>query len=103
MREITYKNIYCTEVLQNFNKVWRWWGMILRVLMNTGATVRAHGIMYKAAAQTVLLYDNESWVVTRSMLKILEGFHHRAAGLITGMTENVLRTSSRNILRLWRQ
>ena len=34
----------------------------------------------------VLLYGNEIWVVVRAMLKVLEGFHHRVARLITGMT-----------------
>ena len=33
------------------------------------------------------MYDSEIWVVTRDMLKVLEGFHHRAARRITGMTE----------------
>ena len=43
-------------------------------------------MMYKAVAQSVLLYGSEGWVVTGAMLKILEGFHHRAASQITGMT-----------------
>ena len=51
-----------------------------------GATVQACGMMYKAVVQSVLLYRSESWEVTGDMLKILEGFHHRAARRITGMT-----------------
>ena len=43
--------------------------------------------MYKAVAQSVLLYGSESWVVTGDMLKFLTVFHHRAARRITGMTE----------------
>ena len=43
-----------------------------------GATVRASGEMYKLVAQLVLLYGRESLVVTGDMLKVLEGFHHRA-------------------------
>ena len=43
--------------------------------------------MYKAVAQSVLLYGSEVLMVTREMLKFLAVFHHRAARRITGMTE----------------
>ena len=59
--------------------------MIARVLAHIGATVRYHYIMYKAVAQSVLLYDSESGVVTREMLKFLEGFHNWADRRIMGM------------------
>ena len=61
--------------------------MIARVPAKTGATVRARGTMYKAVAQSVLLYGSESWVVMGEMLKVLEGFHHQAARRIMGTTE----------------
>ena len=54
--------------------------------MKTGATVRAHGIMQKTVAHTMLLYSNKSWLVMGEMLNILEGFHHQAERGITGMT-----------------
>ena len=38
-------------------------------------------------AQLVLFYGINIWVVTGEMLKVLEGFHHRAVQRITGMTE----------------
>ena len=61
--------------------------MILRVLTNTVATtVRACGMMYKAVAQSVIMYDSESLVLMGAMLKVLEEFHHRAYRRITGMT-----------------
>ena len=53
--------------------------------MKTGATVRDCRIMYKAVAQSLLLYGSGSWVVTGEMLNVLGGFHHRAARHITGM------------------
>ena len=34
-------------------------------------------MIYKAVAQSILLYRIEIWVVTGKMLQILEGFHHR--------------------------
>ena len=60
--------------------------MIARVLERTGSTVQVQGAMYKAVAQSVLLYGSESWVVTGEMLKVLTEFHHRASRRITGMT-----------------
>ena len=53
--------------------------MIARVLERMGATVHARVAMYKAMAQSVLLYVSEIWVVTGDMLKDLMVFHHRAA------------------------
>ena len=41
--------------------------------------------MYKAVAQSVLLYGREVWVVNGEMLKVLTEFHHRVARRITGM------------------
>ena len=35
---------------------------------------------------TMIMYGSEIWVVTRDILKVLEGFHHRAKRWITGMT-----------------
>ena len=60
--------------------------MIARLLANTGATVRAYGMMYKAVDQSVIMIISDIWVVTGEMLKVLEGFHHRADRRITGMT-----------------
>ena len=61
--------------------------MIARVLANTGATVQARGMVFLAVDQLVLLYSSESWVVAWAMIKVLEGFHHRASRQITRMME----------------
>ena len=61
--------------------------MVEKVLESTGATVQSRGEMYKAVAKSVILYESEIWVVTGEMLKVLEGFHHRAAQHIMGLTE----------------
>ena len=45
----------------------------------TEETVRSQGAMYKEVTQLVLLYGSEIWVMTGEMLKVLEGFHYRAA------------------------
>ena len=60
--------------------------MVMKVVSNTGAMVRAWGMLYKAVVQLVLLYVSESWVVMGPMLKVLEDFYHRVAINITGMT-----------------
>ena len=60
--------------------------MVARVLANTGATVWAQGIMYKAVAQSVLLYGSDICAVTGYILKVLGGFHDWVERRITGMT-----------------
>ena len=49
-------------------------------------------MLYKAVAQTVLLYGSNSWVMMGEMLIVLGGFHHRAAwwiaGMMTSLAEN---------------
>ena len=77
-------------VSHNLKEVRRRSGMILRVLANMGAMMRSHGMMYKAVAQSVLLYGSEIWVVMGMLLRVLEGLHHRAARRITGMTEKLV-------------
>ena len=59
--------------------------MVARVLERTGETMHAQGLMYKAVAQSVILYGRKIWVMTGDILKVLEGFHHWAAQRITGM------------------
>ena len=62
---------YWLAVYQNLRKARRPWGIIVRVLEKTGATVWARGIMYKAVVQLMLLYGSDIWVATGEMLKFL--------------------------------
>ena len=57
-RKISYNNIDWMEVYQNLRKAWRRWGMIDKVLVKTGATVQARGVVYKALDQSILLYGS---------------------------------------------
>ena len=57
-----------------------------KVPTKTGVTVRAHEMIYKTVVQTVLLYGSRSWIVTKDMLKIMEGFHHQADQRIAGIS-----------------
>ena len=83
---IAYNNIDWVAVYQNLQKSWKRWGMVVRFMERTGETVRTWGSMYKAVEKLVLFYGRKSWVVTGEILKVLEGFHHRAARRIMGMT-----------------
>ena len=82
---IAYNNKYWADVYHNLWKARQCWGMISKVLTKTGAMVWAHGMIYKAVAQTVLIYRRGSWAVTREMMKVMEGFHHRESRRIAEM------------------
>ena len=57
-----------------------------KVVMKTGANVRALGMLYKAVVQSVILYGSKSLVAKGEMLKLIEGFHNWVARSIMGMT-----------------
>jgi hypothetical protein len=67
----------------NLQKARTKWMAISRVLIHD-ADKRTAGIFYKAVAQSVLLYDCETWVITTRMLGRLEVFHNRIARRLTG-------------------
>ena len=47
------------------------WLMVLRVLVNVVGAVQSRVMIYKAVVKTVLLYRNESWIVTDAIMKVL--------------------------------
>jgi len=71
-------------IYRNLAKARQRWARISLMLAREGANPRVSGMFYKAVVQSVLLYNCESWVVTPAVLKVLSGFHHRAARRITG-------------------
>ena len=73
-------------VYRNLGRARQRWGMVSRVLTRERATPRIAGMFYKAVVQTVLLYGCESWVLSKSMDKVLAGFHHRIARQLSGCT-----------------
>ena len=60
--------------------------MVAKVLCKIGAPIKAQVVMYKAVVQVVLLYGSKIWVVMDTMMKVLEGFHHKISRWILGMT-----------------
>ena len=63
-RTIAYNKSDWALVYLNLWKTRRRWFMVVMVLKSAGATVQAWGEMYKALAQSVLLYGIKNWVVT---------------------------------------
>jgi hypothetical protein len=69
------------------------------------ASPKVRGVFYIAIVQAVLLFGSETWKLSPLSLKILEGFHIRAAGCMTGKmpTKNPEGTwtypSSRDVLK----
>jgi len=58
-------------------KVWKRLGKLLR--SEGDLAPRVKGLFYKAVVQSVLLFGSETWAVTESSLRVLEGFHIRSA------------------------
>ena len=83
---ITYNNSDWVAMYHKPQKSWERWGMISKVLTKIWETARYCGMLYKLVTQMVLLYGSESWVVTGEMLKVFEGFYHRADRKIARMT-----------------
>ena len=69
----------------NLRKAQRRWGVVAKVTMETEAEVQAWKMVYNAVVQMVLIYGNESWVVTDAMMNVVEEFHHWVDIRISGM------------------
>ena len=61
------------------------WGRLSRVMRAENASPRVCGLFYKATVQAVLLFGSETWCLSPANLRLLEGFHVRAARRMTGM------------------
>ncbi len=55
------------------------------MLRAENASPKVSGVFYKATMQAVLLFESETWKLSPSSLKSLEGFHLRAACRMAGM------------------
>ena len=64
-------------------KVRKHWAMFSHLLKREGANPRVSRLFYKAVVMSTLLYGCETWVVTSSIIKALESFHHRIARGLT--------------------
>jgi hypothetical protein len=55
------------------------WVRLSCMIRAENASPRACGIFYKATVQLILLFGSQTWNLSPSSLKLLEGFHFRAA------------------------
>jgi len=72
-------------VARNITRARKRWGRFSMLLRREGASPRVSGLFYKAVVMSALLYACETWVISKPILKALEGFHHRAARGIARM------------------
>ena len=63
----------------NLKKSRKVWKMLSRLLRGENMEPRVCGMFYKAVVQAVLLFGSETWVLTESAMRCLEGFHLRLA------------------------
>ena len=62
--------------LRKARGVWKRFSVLLR---RENLPPRVCGMFYKAVVQSVLLYGSETWTLSASSMKCLEGFHYLAA------------------------
>ena len=84
-RMVVFNNSDWADLYGNLSKAQRRWGMVEKVLKNTGELVRSQVMLYKLVVQMVLLYRSNNCGVMEAMHKLLEGFHHQVAQRIAEM------------------
>jgi hypothetical protein len=81
---LAYDNNDAQAVRGNLKKVRAVWSRLSRTIRSENASPRACGIFYKATVQSILLFGSKTWNFSPSGLKLLEGFHIRAAWRMAG-------------------
>ena len=74
----------CPEVVRNLSRARQKYVRLNRLLIREGADDRTSGQIYLAVVQSVLLYNSDTWVLTRRMQRVIGGFHHRVAHRMSG-------------------
>ncbi len=82
---LTYDNNDFQAMQLNLKKAHKSWARVSCVLRVENASPKISGIFYIATVQAVLLFGSETWKLSPSSLKSLEGFHLRAACRMVGM------------------
>ena len=75
---------YWPAVAGNLGKARKSWGRLKRIMSREGAYKRVSGNVFKAVVQQVLLFGEETWVLTPRIERSLNSFMHGAARRITG-------------------
>ncbi len=83
-RLLAYDNNNARAVRGNLKKARAIWLRLSRMIRAENASPHAWGIFYKATMQSILLFGSETWNLSPSSLKLLEGFHIRTAWRMAG-------------------
>ncbi len=81
---LAYDDNNAQAVRGNLKKARAVWSRLSCTIRSENASPCACGIFYKATVQSILLFGSEMWNLSPSGLKLLEGFHIRAAWRMAG-------------------
>jgi hypothetical protein len=81
---LAYDSNNAQAVRGNLKKARGIWARLSCTIRAENTSPRACGIFYKATVQSILLFGSEMWNLSPSSLRLLEGFHIRAAWQMTG-------------------
>ncbi len=81
---IAYNDANNQAMRSNLRKASGCWARVSHVLRAENASPQTGGVFYKATVQAVLLYGSETWSLSPSSVKRLEGFRIRATWQMTG-------------------
>ncbi len=84
VRLISFDDADNQAMRSNLKKARGCWAWVSCVLRAENVTPKMCGMFYKATVQAVLLYGSETWSLSPSSMKHLEGFHIRAAWRMSG-------------------
>ena len=84
------------EVEKNLALARKVWSRMPRILSREGAVPRVYGLFFKAVVQAVLIFGEETWVVTTARTRPWGGFQTQVAIRMTG------RLPWRTPDRMWR-
>ena len=74
-----------TKCIDNaLKKARRQWNCIAKMLKREGANAVTMGKFYITIVMSVLLYESESWTITKKSSLKLQSFHNRALRYMTG-------------------
>ena len=71
-------------IRRNLKRARKVWGRLSKVITTKGVVPRVVGMFYQAVVAAVLLYGSETWCLTDTARRPLDGFHVEAARRITG-------------------
>ena len=83
-RNIAWDDCNTPAIRRNLKRAHQVWGRISKVITTEEVQPRVAGMFYQAVAAAVLLYGSETWCLTDTARRPLDGFHVEAARRITG-------------------